>query len=126
MQYSIKQIYCTLSIAHCSRVVRGLAEEKGENNSPCDLFGHYRGLDGVGDDNPLQYSCLEISMDRGAWWAKVHWVARSRTQPSTHMCACTLIHTYIHTHTHTHTKGLEKNELHCLGIEKTLYKRGCI
>ena len=27
---------------------------------------------GVGNDNPLQYSCLENSMDRGAWWATVH------------------------------------------------------
>ena len=25
-----------------------------------------------GNDNPLQYSCLENSMDRGAWWAIVH------------------------------------------------------
>ena len=43
MQYSIIWIYCTLCIAHCSRVVRGLAEEKGENNSPSDVFGHHRG-----------------------------------------------------------------------------------
>ena len=27
--------------------------------------------------NPLQYSCLENSMDRGAWWAMVHGVAKS-------------------------------------------------
>ena len=26
--------------------------------------------------NPLQYSCLENPMDRGAWWATVHWVAK--------------------------------------------------
>ena len=26
--------------------------------------------------NPLQYSCLESSMDRGAWWATVHGVAK--------------------------------------------------
>ena len=26
--------------------------------------------------NPLQYSCLENSMDRGAWWATVHMVAQ--------------------------------------------------
>ena len=26
---------------------------------------------GVGNGNPLQYSCLETSMDRGAWWATV-------------------------------------------------------
>ena len=30
--------------------------------------------------NPLQYSCLENPMDRGAWWAAVHGVAQSWTQ----------------------------------------------
>ena len=30
--------------------------------------------------NPLQYSCLENSMDRGAWGATVHGVTKSRTQ----------------------------------------------
>ena len=34
---------------------------------------------GEGNGNPLQYSCLENSMDRGAWWATVHGVAKSRT-----------------------------------------------
>ena len=34
---------------------------------------------GVGNGNPLQYSCLENPMDRGAWWATVHGVAKSRT-----------------------------------------------
>ena len=33
-----------------------------------------------GHGNPLQYSCLENSMDRGAWRATVHRVAKSRTQ----------------------------------------------
>ena len=33
---------------------------------------------GEGKRNPLQYSCLENSMDRGAWWATVHGVARVR------------------------------------------------
>ena len=32
--------------------------------------------------NPLQDSCLENSMDRGAWWATVHRVAKSQTQMS--------------------------------------------
>ena len=32
--------------------------------------------------NPLQYSCLENSMDRGAWQATVHGVAKSQTQLS--------------------------------------------
>ena len=31
---------------------------------------------------PLQYSCLENPMDRGAWWAAVHGVAKRRTQLS--------------------------------------------
>ena len=31
---------------------------------------------GEGNVNPLQYSCLENSMDRGTWWATVHGVAR--------------------------------------------------
>ena len=29
--------------------------------------------------NPLQYSCLENSMNGGAWWATVHWVVKSWT-----------------------------------------------
>ena len=32
---------------------------------------------GEGNDNPLQYSCLENPMDRGAWWATVYGVAKS-------------------------------------------------
>ena len=32
---------------------------------------------GEGNGNPLQYSCLENSTDRGAWWAIVHGVAKS-------------------------------------------------
>ena len=35
---------------------------------------------GVGNGNPLQYSCLENSMDRGTWWATVHGVTKSWTQ----------------------------------------------
>ena len=35
---------------------------------------------GVGNGNPLQYSCLETPMDRGAWRAAVHRVAKSWTQ----------------------------------------------
>ena len=39
---------------------------------------------GGGHGNPLQYSCLENPMDRGAWWATVHGVRKSQTPPSMH------------------------------------------
>ena len=35
-----------------------------------------------GNGSPLQYSCLENSMDRGAWWATVHVVTKSQTRLS--------------------------------------------
>ena len=37
---------------------------------------------GGGNANPLQYSCLENSMDRGAWQAAVNGVSKSQTQLS--------------------------------------------
>ena len=37
---------------------------------------------GEGNGYPLQYSCLENSMDRGTWWATVHGVTKSQTQLS--------------------------------------------
>ena len=35
---------------------------------------------GGGHGNPLQYSCLENAMNRGAWWATVYGVAKNWTQ----------------------------------------------
>ena len=50
---------------------------------------------GGGNGNPLKYSYLENSMDRGAWWAIVHGVAKSQTQLSihthTHICVCVFL-----------------------------------
>ena len=37
---------------------------------------------GGGNGNPFQYSCLENSMERGAWWATEHGVAKSWTRLS--------------------------------------------
>ena len=37
---------------------------------------------GEGNGNPLQYSCLENPVDRRAWWATVHGVAKSQTRLS--------------------------------------------
>ena len=55
---------------------------------------------GGGHGNPPQYSCLENSMDRGAWWAMDHRVAESRTHTHRYRCILT------HTHTHTHRVGI--------------------
>ena len=43
---------------------------------------------GGGHGNPLQYSCLENPMDRGAWRATVHRVAKNWTPLSTHTSLC--------------------------------------
>ena len=53
---------------------------------------------GEGHGNPLQYSCLENPVDRGAWQATV-------TKSWTRL----IVHAHTHTHTHTHT-GLERRE----------------
>ena len=37
---------------------------------------------GIGNGNLLQYSCLENSMDRGAWWATAHGITESWTRLS--------------------------------------------
>ena len=42
---------------------------------------------GGGHGNPLQYSCLENPMDRGAWWATVHRVSKSQTWSLQHKCS---------------------------------------
>ena len=48
---------------------------------------------GEGNGNPLQYSCLENSMDREAWWATVHGVTKSQTRLSdfTFTSSCAII-----------------------------------
>ena len=42
---------------------------------------------GEGNGNPLQYSCLENTRDRGAWWAAIYGVAQSRTRLSSDLAA---------------------------------------
>ena len=46
---------------------------------------------GEGNGNPLQYSCLENSMDGGAWWATVHGIAKSQTRLSDFTFTFTLV-----------------------------------
>ena len=48
-----------------------------------------------GNGNPLQYSCLENSMDRGAWRVTVRGVAKSQTQPSNETTTTTRPHPHV-------------------------------
>ena len=51
---------------------------------------------GEGNDNPLQYSCLENLMDIRAWWDTVHGVAKSRTRLSNFTFIFFHFHLFIH------------------------------
>ena len=61
-----------------SSVVKNLPANAGDVN----LNPASGKLPGEGNGNPLQYSCLENPMDRGAWRATVHGVTKSWTQVS--------------------------------------------
>ena len=55
-------------------------------------------LQGEGNGNPLQYSCLENPMNRGAWWAAVHRVAKNQKQLTTTTTTTVLGNQYIFSH----------------------------
>ena len=55
-----------------------LGKDTACNVGDLGLIPGLGGPSGGGNGHPLQYSCLEIPMDRGAWWATAHGVARVR------------------------------------------------
>ena len=59
-------------------MVKNLPDDAGDTGDMGSIPGSRRSP-GVGNGNPLQYSCLENSMDRGAWWATVHGFTKSGT-----------------------------------------------
>ena len=59
-------------------VVKNLPANAGDVRDTGSIPGSGRSPGG-GHGNPLQYSCLEKAMDRGAWWPMVHTVAKSWT-----------------------------------------------
>ena len=69
-------------------MIGGLPSDSDGKESTCNA-GNVGSIPGLGRPmekemaNPLQYSCLENSMDRAAWWATVHGVAKSQSN-STH------------------------------------------
>ena len=58
------------------------AKESPHNAGDLDLIPGSGRSSGRGNGNPLQYSCLENSKNRGAWRAIVHGVAKSRSRLS--------------------------------------------
>ena len=62
----------------CGAVVKNLFANAGDARDVGSIPGSGRSS-GRGHDNPLQKSCLENPMDRGAWWATVHGVAKTQT-----------------------------------------------
>ena len=79
-------------------VFLGFSDSSDSKESTCNV-GNLGSSPGLGrspveeDGNPLQYSCLENSMDRGAWQATEHGVTKSRTQLSNF---CLYFFTYEH------------------------------
>ena len=75
-------------VFHCVYTILVFAEKRYKPNTLCIyvmLFlnlGNYSFYFGEGNGTPLQYSCLKNPMDRGAWWAAVHGVVKSRTRLS--------------------------------------------
>ena len=59
-------------------MIKNLPANPGDARDVGSILGLGRSPGG-GHDNPLQYSCLENPMDRGAWMATVHKVAQSQT-----------------------------------------------
>ena len=64
----------TTDTARCSSDGKETACNPGDQGL---IPGLGRSLEG--NSNPLQYSCLENSMDKGAWWATIHRVTKSQT-----------------------------------------------
>ena len=59
-------------------MVKNLPADAGDIKDAGSIPGSGRSPGG-GHGNPLQYSCLENLMERGAWWATVHGVIKSQT-----------------------------------------------
>ena len=84
LYWSIVDLHCCVRFRSTARAFYVLLAAKNPPANAGDagsIPGLARSL-GEGNGNPLQYSCLENPMDRGAWRAIVHQVSKNRTQLS--------------------------------------------
>ena len=77
--FSLRYLMPNVTFRRASLVAQGACQPLQETR--ISISGLGRSL-GEGNGNLRQYSCLGNLMDRGAWWATVHGVAKSRTQLS--------------------------------------------
>ena len=76
--YTYIYIYIYVYISQVALAVKNLPPNTGDARDAGSISGWGRSP-GAGNGNPLQYSCWENPMDRRAWWAPVHRVAKSWT-----------------------------------------------
>ena len=72
-------VFIIVGASYVALVVNNLLANSGDIRDTCWIPGSGRYPRG-GNGNPLQYSCLENPMDRGAWQATVHSVTQSQAQ----------------------------------------------
>ena len=67
-------------LPHCRRILYQLGHKGSPDASKIQIIlficTHSRGFFAEGNGNPLRYSCLENSMDKGAWWLQSMWLQR--------------------------------------------------
>ena len=89
-------------------MVKNLPASAGATGN-MDLVPELGGSPGGGNSNPLLYSCLKNTVDRRAWQATVHEVAKSQIGLSTHM----------RTHTYTHVLGTLQGDSACISLNSS-------
>ena len=107
-------------------MVKNLPATAGDAGDTGSIPGSGRSPGG-GHGNPLQYSCLENPMERGAWWATVQGVTETTECVHTHTLhsprhhsqkrLSSRMHTHARTHARTHAHTLPiSGPLHCSSL----------
>ena len=76
------------------------------------------------NSNPLQYSCLDNTLDRGAWWATVHGVARARHDQATEHALSGFSHPMVKQSMNHQPAQTERKTNHMLGISRIRWPWG--